>query len=141
MRTASLAAGQRIRFLRGAWVAVALGTAVTGATGRPALAASCMDDVERLTNQLGVSQNAPPQNGATAPEVPATTESRGIPPEVTSRITGSGGGAGSGNPVAVRRTEVLGLLQAARAASAQGNEQECLTQLNKAEDIMKARQP
>ncbi len=119
--------------------AVVLGTAIAIAAPR-LVAASCIDDVQRLTNELGVS-NVVPSTGTGQPpaEPPATTESRGISPEVTSRLTGSG--ATSGNPVAVRRTEVLGLLQSARAASAQGNENECLAQLSKAQDVMRGRQP
>ncbi len=119
--------------------AVMLGTAI--AIAAPGLAAATsMDDVRRLTNELGVS-NVVPSTGTGQPpaEPPATTESRGISPEVTSRLTGSG--ATSGNPVAVRRTEVLGLLQSARAASAQGNEDECLAQLGKAQRVMSGRQP
>lgn len=139
MRRPSLHTEQRARLLRRASTAAAVFATVTIAAARPVLAASCMDDVQRLTNELGISQNAPPRDGAPGQETPATTESRGISPEVTSRLTGSG--AAPGNTIAVRRTEVLGLLQAARAASAQGNEQECLTQLSKAQNVMRERQP
>jgi len=96
-----------------------------------------MDDVQQLTKRLGLSPNTAPQNGLPGAELPATTESRGIPPEVTSRLSGGT----PGNPVAARRSEALAALQSARAAAAQGNEQECSAQLAKAQAIFEQRQP
>jgi len=117
---------------RGALVVAAL---MAGAP--PALAASCMDDVQALSKQLGLAPSVPPQNGMPGAEPPATMESRGIPPEVTSRLSG----AAPGNPIAARRSEALAALQSARAAAAQGNEPECSAQLAKAQAIFQERQP
>jgi hypothetical protein len=89
-----------------------------------ALAAECKAEIEQVTQQLGLPADAP-----------ATTESRGIPPEASSRL----GGPVPGNPAATRRSEVLASLQAARAASAEGNEPECFAQLAKAQAVLKAR--
>lgn len=116
----------------------ALIVAALMAGASPTLAAGCMDDVQQLTKRLGLSPNAVPQSGMPGAEPPATMESRGIPPEVTSRLSG---GTTAGNPVAVRRTEALAALQSARAAAAQGNEQECTAQLAKAQAIFEQRQP
>jgi hypothetical protein len=129
MRRPSLASERRVPLLRTAWMGAALGATLMIPAVRPALA-GCMDDVQHLQSELGIAPGT---------ETPATTESRGISPDVTSRLTGSG--VPGGNPIAVRRTEVLGLLQSARAASAQGNEDECLAQLGKAQDVMRERQP
>ncbi len=110
------------------WASSFLAAAIAVAW-QPAAAASCMDDVQRVAQRLGV-QERPASPGAPAPaEAPATTESRGIPPEVTSRLTGSGTPPGA---TAGPRSEALASLQAARAANAQGNESECLAQLAKA---------
>lgn len=121
------------------WYALVVGAAVTLGATRPVLAAGCMDEVQHMSTTLGVTPSAPAPNGASTPEPPATTESRGISPEVTSRLTAPN--ATPGNPIAARRSEVLALLQAARAASAQGNEQECLTQVNKARSVLRQSQP
>ncbi|HEX9461445.1 MAG TPA: hypothetical protein VGB82_02505 [Alphaproteobacteria bacterium] len=97
-------------------------------------AAGCMDEVERVAQSLGLSKSLPGSiPGLSKGEAPATTESRGIPPEVTSRLTGTG--TPSANP-AGRQGEALGLLQSARAASAQGNEPECFAQLAKARSML-----
>ncbi len=104
----------------------------------PTLAATCMDDVQQLAKRLGVAQTAAPQNGMPGAGPPATTESRGIPPEVTSRLSGN---AAAGNPTAARRSEALAALQSARAAAAQGNEQACSAQLAKAQEIFEQRKP
>ncbi len=94
-----------------------------------AWAAGCMAEVERMSQQLGVA--APKTSGAPPAERPATTESRGVPPEASSRLnTGTPGGGD-------RRGEAVASLQAARAASAQGNEQACNEQLTKAQDALK----
>ena len=119
-----------------------LGVAALLATTSPAFAATCMDDVQALTRQLGMEQSAPPQNGAPGAGPPATTESRGIPPEVTSRLSGNAAlGNTGGNTVAARRSSALAALQSARAAAAQGNEQACSAQLAKARAIFEQRQP
>lgn len=105
----------------GSWCGTLIVAALMTCTG-PAWA-SCMDEVQQLTQRLGLSPNAV----APSAELPATTESRGIP--------------AGGNPIAVRRSEALAALQSARAASAQGNEQECAAQLDKARSIFQERQP
>jgi len=106
---------------------VLAGTAVL-AFPAAASAASCMDEVQRVSQQLGV-QGRPAAPGATPPaEAPATTESRGVPPEASSRLSGTGAASGP----AGRHSEAIASLQAARAGSAQGNEKDCLAQLAKA---------
>lgn len=88
-----------------------------------ALAAECKSEIEQVTQQVGLS-----------PDIPATTESRGIPPEASSRLSG----AVPGNPTA-GRAEVLASLQAARAANAAGNEPECFAQLAKARALLRSK--
>jgi len=107
---------------------IALAGSVLLATPVAAQGAGCMDEVQRVSQQLGVQ--APPAAPGTTPpaEVPATTESRGVPPEATSRLSGTGAEAGSTG----QRSQAIASLQAARAANAQGNEKECLEQLAKA---------
>ncbi len=99
-----------------------------------AQAASCLQEVESVAQKMGVMKSIPglPQAGT----APATTESRGIPPEVTSRLTGTGtSSATSGG----RQGEALAMLQSARAADAQGNEQECFSQLAKAREKLEGK--
>lgn len=116
---------------------VLLALLLAGTAGSNVALASCMDDVQQLTSRLGLVPQAPANR--TGGEAPATTESRGISPEITSRLNGTG--AAAGNTVAAKRTEVLASIQAARAAAAQGNEQECETQINKARNILTQPQP
>ncbi len=115
------------------WREALLSVAITLASCQPAPAASCQDEIDRVSQQLGLSPGSSPSGAA---EPPATTESRGLPPEVTSRLSNTG--IGPGNPTAMRRTEVLASLQAARAAAAQGDESECLAQLAKAQSALQA---
>lgn len=110
---------------------ILLATILTAMSAAPAVqAAGCMDEVERVAQSLGLTKSIP---GLSKGEAPATTESRGIPPEVTSRLTGTG--TPSATPGG-RQGEALGLLQSARAASAQGNEPECFAQLAKARSML-----
>jgi hypothetical protein len=95
-----------------------------------ARAAGCMEEVERVAQNLGLTKSIPGLPQTTAP---ATTESRGIPPEVTSRLSGTGTSSGT---TAGRQGEALALLQSARAANAQGNENECFAQLAKARETL-----
>jgi len=107
---------------------VMLAGSVSLATPVTALAAGCLDEVQRVAQQLG-AQAQPAAPGTTPPaEVPATTESRGVPPEASSRLSGTGSEPGSTG----RRSQAIASLQAARAANAEGNERECLEQLAKA---------
>lgn len=101
-------------------------------------AASCMDEVRQLTSQLGLAPQAPPAGG-TAGETPATTESRGLPPEATTPLNGAG--PALGDTIAARRSEVLASMQAARAAAAQGDEQGCDADLEKARSVLELPQP
>jgi hypothetical protein len=111
------------------WQRAGLAALVLMVFGGAASAAECMKEVERVSAQLGVA--APTRNGPPPAERPATTESRGVPPEASSRLS-------TGTPTAGgdRRGEAVQSLQAARAASAQGNEGECMAQLAKAQEVL-----
>lgn len=99
----------------------------------PAHAAGCLEEVERVAQNLGLTKSIP---GLPQAAAPATTESRGIPPEVTSRLSGTGTSSGT---TAGRQGEALAMLQSARAANAQGNEQECFSQLAKAKETLQGK--
>lgn len=108
------------------WKEVVLSIGWLAVASQLAQAADCGDEVQRVTRQIGLAPNAP-----------ATSASPGPPADVTSRL--NEGAPVPGNPIAIRRTEVLASLEAARAAAAQGNEQACLDQLAKAQAALQAR--
>jgi hypothetical protein len=99
-------------------------------------AAGCLEEVERVAQKMGVMKSLPSIPGMGKGDAPATTESRGIPPEVSSRLTGTGTSSATS---AGREGEAVAMLQSARAANAQGNEQECFSQLAKAREKLEGK--
>lgn len=124
--------------------------------------ADCAADADRLAERYGLSAQLPQSGHPTGPsEAPATTESRGLPPEAMSRSGGviappeegrgrviSPPATDRGMPTApavrpapapddtqqraAKAAQVQSLVTAARAAAQRGNEAECARRLEEA---------
>lgn len=97
----------------------------------PAASAACADEIRLLAEQYGLDFGKEPLAGAA--DTPATAESRGTDPGDT-RVP-SGDAAGAAGASNAKRARMQSLLDAARAAEANGSEAQCLERLGEARAI------